>query len=115
MPNHFFHLLVSTPEGDLSKFMRHFNITYTSAFNRRHGRVGHLYQVGRLVGGIDYSAVSQARKRLQIRLKQEPKLRKQFDKLSGQLLQVSRRNGLLPKAILWYSATISHHSENLTS
>ena len=35
MPNHF-HLLVSTPEGNLSEFMRHFNISYTGAFNRRH-------------------------------------------------------------------------------
>ncbi len=43
MPNHF-HFLVTTPEGNLSDFMRHFNITYTSAFNRRHHRVGHLYQ-----------------------------------------------------------------------
>ena len=24
--------------------MRHFNISYTAAFNRRHNRVGHLYQ-----------------------------------------------------------------------
>jgi REP element-mobilizing transposase RayT len=43
MPNHF-HLLVTTPEGNLSDFMRHFNISYTSAFNRRHHRVGNLYQ-----------------------------------------------------------------------
>jgi len=43
MPNHF-HLLLTTPEGNLSEFMRHFNISYTSAFNRRHRRVGHLYQ-----------------------------------------------------------------------
>ncbi|MCM2357752.1 MAG: transposase [Geobacteraceae bacterium] len=43
MDNHF-HLLVETPLGNLSEFMRHFNITYTSAFNRRHSRVGHLYQ-----------------------------------------------------------------------
>ena len=43
MPNHF-HFLVTTPEGNLSEFMRHFNISYTSAFNRRHRRVGHLYQ-----------------------------------------------------------------------
>jgi len=43
MPNHF-HLLLTTPEGNLSEFMRHFNISYTSAFNRRHKRVGHLYQ-----------------------------------------------------------------------
>ncbi len=43
MPNHF-HLLVTTPDANLSDFMRHFNISYTSAFNRRHKRVGHLYQ-----------------------------------------------------------------------
>lgn len=43
MANHF-HLLLTTPEGNLSAFMRHFNISYTSAFNRRHNRVGHLYQ-----------------------------------------------------------------------
>ena len=43
MSNHF-HMLVTTPEGNLSEFMHHFNICYTSAFNRRHQRVGHLYQ-----------------------------------------------------------------------
>ena len=43
MSNHF-HLLVTTPDGNLSEFMRHFNISYTSAFNRKHQRVGHLYQ-----------------------------------------------------------------------
>jgi REP element-mobilizing transposase RayT len=43
MPNHI-HLLITTPHGNLSEFMRHFNLTYTSAFNRRHNRVGHLYQ-----------------------------------------------------------------------
>ncbi len=43
MPNHF-HLLLTTPEGNLSEFMRHFNISYTAAFNYRHNRVGHLYQ-----------------------------------------------------------------------
>ena len=43
MKNHF-HLLVETPLGNLSEFMRHFNITYTSHYNRRHNRVGHLYQ-----------------------------------------------------------------------
>ena len=43
MKNHF-HLLVETPLGNLSEFMRHFNISYTSHYNRRHGRVGHLYQ-----------------------------------------------------------------------
>jgi len=43
MDNHF-HLLVETPRGNLSEFMRYFNITYTSYFNRCHGRSGHLYQ-----------------------------------------------------------------------
>ena len=43
MSNHF-HLLVATPKGNLSEFMRHFNISYTAAYNRRHRRVGHLYQ-----------------------------------------------------------------------
>jgi len=43
MDNHF-HLLVETPLGNLSEFMRHFNISYTGYFNRRHNRVGHLYQ-----------------------------------------------------------------------
>lgn len=43
MGNHF-HLLVETPLGNLGEFMRHFNISYTSYFNRRYKRVGHLYQ-----------------------------------------------------------------------
>jgi len=43
MTNHF-HLFLTTPDGNLSEFMRHFNISYTSAFNRRHKRSGHLYQ-----------------------------------------------------------------------
>jgi len=43
MENHF-HLLVETPLANLSEFMRRFNITYTSYYNRRHKRVGHLYQ-----------------------------------------------------------------------
>lgn len=43
MENHF-HLLIETPLGNLGEFMRHFNITYTSYYNRRHNRAGHLYQ-----------------------------------------------------------------------
>jgi len=38
------HLLLTTPDGNLSEFMRHFNISYTAFFNKRHHRVGHLYQ-----------------------------------------------------------------------
>ena len=43
MDNHF-HLVVQTPRANLSEFMRHFNVAYTSFFNRRHRRTGHLYQ-----------------------------------------------------------------------
>lgn len=43
MVNHF-HLMVKTPRGNLQEFMRHFNISYTSYFNRRWKRSGHLYQ-----------------------------------------------------------------------
>ncbi|MEN6373224.1 MAG: transposase [Smithella sp.] len=43
MPNHF-HLLICTPKGNLSEFMRHFNISYTGSFNRKYKRSGHLYQ-----------------------------------------------------------------------
>jgi len=43
MNNHF-HLLIETPKGNLGEFMRHFSITYTGYFNRRHHRSGHLYQ-----------------------------------------------------------------------
>ncbi len=44
--NNNWHLLVQTPLANLSEFMRRFNITYTSHYNRRHKRVGHLYQSG---------------------------------------------------------------------
>ena len=47
-------------------------------------------EIGRLVGGIDYSAVSQARKRLRMMLEEKPKLKKRFYKLSDQLHQLSR-------------------------
>lgn len=43
MDNHF-HLVVETPDANLSKAMRQLNGVYTQAFNRRHGRVGHLLQ-----------------------------------------------------------------------
>jgi REP element-mobilizing transposase RayT len=43
MSNHF-HLIVKTPRANLKDLMRHFNISYTAYFNRRHRRSGHLYQ-----------------------------------------------------------------------
>ena len=43
MDNHY-HLLVETPIPNLSAGMRQLNGIYTQAFNRRHQRVGHLFQ-----------------------------------------------------------------------
>lgn len=43
MGNHY-HLLVETPEANLSRGMRQLNGVYTRAFNKRHGRIGHLFQ-----------------------------------------------------------------------
>lgn len=43
MGNHY-HLLVETPEPTLSRGMRQLNGLYTQGFNRRHRRVGHLFQ-----------------------------------------------------------------------
>ncbi|ETX00569.1 REP-associated tyrosine transposase [Candidatus Entotheonella palauensis] len=43
MSNHY-HLLMETPDGNLSKGMRQLNGVYTQRSNRRHGRVGHLFQ-----------------------------------------------------------------------
>lgn len=43
MDNHY-HLLIETPEGNLSFGMRQLNGIYTQRFNRRHGRVGHVFQ-----------------------------------------------------------------------
>ena len=43
MDNHY-HLLIQTPDGNLSKGMRQLNGVFTQLSNRRHGRVGHLFQ-----------------------------------------------------------------------
>jgi REP element-mobilizing transposase RayT len=43
MDNHH-HLLVSTPRGGLSAAMQWLGVSYSVWFNRRHGRVGHLFQ-----------------------------------------------------------------------
>ena len=48
MNNHY-HLIIETPDGNLSAGMRHLNGVYTQAFNRQHNRVGHLFQ-GRYKG-----------------------------------------------------------------
>jgi putative transposase len=43
MDNHY-HLLLETPNANLSLGMQRINGDYTQAFNRRHRRVGHLFQ-----------------------------------------------------------------------
>jgi len=43
MNNHY-HLLIETPDGNLSRGMRQLNGLYTQRFNQRHQRVGHLFQ-----------------------------------------------------------------------
>ena len=43
MGNHY-HLLLETPDGNISLVIRQLNGVYAQAFNRRHDRVGHLFQ-----------------------------------------------------------------------
>jgi REP element-mobilizing transposase RayT len=43
MGNHY-HLLVETPEPNLSMTMQWLNVSYATYFNRRHNRSGHLFQ-----------------------------------------------------------------------
>ncbi len=43
MGNHY-HLLIETPEGNLSAGMRHLNGVYTQAYNRLHHKDGHVFK-----------------------------------------------------------------------
>ena len=43
MDNHY-HLLIETPEGNVSRGMRQLNGVFTQRMNRCHNRVGHLFQ-----------------------------------------------------------------------
>jgi hypothetical protein len=43
MGNHY-HLLVETPQANISDGMRHLNGIYTQRFNRRYSSIGHLFQ-----------------------------------------------------------------------
>jgi putative transposase len=43
MDNHY-HFVLHTRQANLSLLMRHINGVYTQAFNRRHGKAGHLFQ-----------------------------------------------------------------------
>lgn len=39
-----YELLIFTRQANLSRLMRHLNGVYTQAYNRRHGRTGHVFQ-----------------------------------------------------------------------
>jgi REP element-mobilizing transposase RayT len=43
MGNHY-HFVLHTRRANLSALMRHVNGVYTQAYNRRHDKVGHLFQ-----------------------------------------------------------------------
>jgi len=43
MDNHY-HIVIETAEANLSKGMRQLNGVYTQYYNRRHNRVGHVFQ-----------------------------------------------------------------------
>jgi putative transposase len=43
MPNHY-HLLIQTPDGNLSRCMRHINAVFTQRYNRAHGCDGQLFR-----------------------------------------------------------------------
>jgi REP element-mobilizing transposase RayT len=43
MGNHY-HFVLQTRQANLSRLMRHINGVYTQAYNRRHRKVGHLFQ-----------------------------------------------------------------------
>jgi putative transposase len=43
MGNHY-HFVFHTRQANLSRLMRHINGVFTQTFNRRHGKVGHLFQ-----------------------------------------------------------------------
>jgi putative transposase len=43
MGNHY-HVVIESPEGNLSKGTRQLNGVYTQYYNRQHNRVGHVFQ-----------------------------------------------------------------------
>jgi len=43
MPNHY-HFVLETRRANLSRLMRQVNGVYTQRYNRRHGKVGHVFQ-----------------------------------------------------------------------
>jgi len=43
MPNHY-HLMLETPEANLSQVIGYLNTSYSQLFNRRYGLIGHVFQ-----------------------------------------------------------------------
>ena len=43
MTNHY-HLILETPQANLSRAMQWLNVSYAAYYNRRHGYAGHLFQ-----------------------------------------------------------------------
>jgi len=89
MDNHY-HLLLETPEANLSRAMHWLNAGYCGWFNRRHGRSGHLgrlslTQLGTLVGGLDYAVVSKAIRRFAHRLATDDALRQKMSAIQARL------------------------------
>ncbi len=42
--NTYYHIVVNTPEGNLSRFMRHLNGVYTQRYNRKYKKDGTLFR-----------------------------------------------------------------------
>ena len=90
MNNHY-HLLLQTPVANLPQIMRHINGAYTTYFNVTRTRCGHLFQ-GRYklkeIGvyfGIGESAVCQAGRRVEKRMKMDRRLNKQIEALEKRI------------------------------
>ena len=103
MSNHY-HLILETPNADISKIMHYINGSYAGYINRRRRRSGHHFQgryrsipidmdsyslelsryvhlnpVGDLFGGLSFTAVSKANQRFMMRMKKDRKLRRNVD------------------------------------
>ena len=76
MPNHY-HLLVQTPDANLSRCMRHINGVYTQRFNSKHsvdGQLGAFWgdalkTIGEQFGIDNYSSVSNVIVKIQDKIK----------------------------------------------
>lgn len=44
MSRNHYHFVLQTRQPNLSRLMRHINGVYTQSYNRRHAKIGHLFQ-----------------------------------------------------------------------